>query len=83
MSPCFRALNLGGDFAVSQVLFFLQESRLAKNEAARMAALVEAEKECNLELSEKLKGVTKDREDVPGDRVKPDQHAEALAQRDK
>ena len=51
----------------------LQESRLAKNEAARMAALVEAEKECNLELSEKLKGVTKEREDVPGDRVKSDQ----------
>ncbi|PNJ22977.1 PDE4DIP isoform 42, partial [Pongo abelii] len=40
--------------------------RLAKNEAARMAALVEAEKECNLELSEKLKGVTKNWEDVPG-----------------
>lgn len=83
MTPCFRALNLGGDSAVSQFLFFLQESRLAKNEAARMAALVEAEKECNLELLEKLKGVTKDREDVPGDRVKPDQHTEALAQRDK
>eukprot|EP00074_Homo_sapiens_P083849 XP_016858515.1 myomegalin isoform X6 [Homo sapiens] len=60
-----------------------EESRLAKNEAARMAALVEAEKECNLELSEKLKGVTKNWEDVPGDQVKPDQYTEALAQRDK
>eukprot|EP00074_Homo_sapiens_P083850 XP_016858516.1 myomegalin isoform X7 [Homo sapiens] len=59
-----------------------EESRLAKNEAARMAALVEAEKECNLELSEKLKGVTKNWEDVPGDQVKPDQYTEALAQRD-
>ena len=83
MSLCFRAPNLGGDFAASQPLFFLQESRLAKNEAARMAALVEAEKECNLELSEKLKGVTKDRDDVPGDRVRPDQYTETLAQRDK
>lgn len=61
----------------------MQESRLAKNEAARMAALVEAEKECNLELSEKLKDVTKDREDTPGEQVKPDQYPAALAQRDK
>lgn len=83
MSLCFRAPNLGGDFVASQPLFFLQESRLAKNEAARMAALVEAEKECNLELSEKLKGVTKDRDDASGDHVGPDQYTEALAQRDK
>lgn len=48
-----------------------------------MAALVEAEKECNLELSEKLKAITKDREDVAGDRVEPDQHTETLAQRDR
>lgn len=81
--PQSWAPNLGGYFAVSQLLFFLQESRLAKNEAARMAALVEAEKECNLELSEKLKGVTKDRDEVPTDRVNPDQYTEALAQRDK
>ncbi|XP_058165555.1 myomegalin isoform X32 [Dasypus novemcinctus] len=67
----------------NKIQLLQEESRLAKNEAARMAALVEAEKECNLELSEKLKGVTKDREDVPGDRVKPDQYTEALAQRDK
>ncbi|XP_073664941.1 myomegalin isoform X23 [Tursiops truncatus] len=67
----------------NKIQLLQEESRLAKNEAARMAALVEAEKECNLELSEKLKGVTKDREDVPGNRVKPDQYTEALAQRDK
>ncbi|XP_070223502.1 myomegalin isoform X20 [Bos mutus] len=67
----------------NKIQLLQEESRLAKNEAARMAALVEAEKECNLELSEKLKGVTKEREDVPGDRVKSDQYTEALAQRDK
>ncbi|XP_050605226.1 myomegalin isoform X27 [Macaca thibetana thibetana] len=67
----------------NKIQLLQEESRLAKNEAARMAALVEAEKECNLELSEKLKGVTKNWEDVPGDQVKPDQYAEALAQRDK
>lgn len=48
-----------------------------------MAALVEAEKECNLELSEKLKGVTKDMEDVQADKLTSDQHTEALAGRDK
>lgn len=62
--------------------FSLQESRLAKNEAARMAALVEAEKECNLELSEKLKEVAKDREGGPGEQVQPDPYTAALAQRD-
>ncbi|KAM8784234.1 LOW QUALITY PROTEIN: myomegalin [Rhynchonycteris naso] len=67
----------------NKIQLLQEESRLAKDEAVRMAALVEAEKECNLELSEKLKGVTKHREDVPGDRVKPDQYTEALAQRDK
>ncbi|XP_047725381.1 myomegalin isoform X14 [Prionailurus viverrinus] len=67
----------------NKIQLLQEESRLAKDEAARMAALVEAEKECNLELSEKLKGVTKDREDVPTDRVNPDQYAEALAERDK
>ncbi|XP_008581251.1 PREDICTED: myomegalin [Galeopterus variegatus] len=67
----------------NKIQLLQEESRLAKNEAARMAALVEAEKECNLELSEKLKGVTKDREDVPGDQVKPNHYTEALAQRDK
>ncbi|XP_060269584.1 myomegalin isoform X45 [Ovis aries] len=67
----------------NKIQLLQEESRLAKNEAARMAALVEAEKECNLELSEKLKGVTKEREGVPGDQVKSDQYTEALAQRDK
>ncbi|XP_053512035.1 myomegalin isoform X24 [Artibeus jamaicensis] len=67
----------------NKIQLLQEESRLAKNEAARMAALVEAEKECNLELSEKLKGVTKDRDDVPGDCVRPDQYTETLAQRDK
>uniref|UniRef100_A0A2K5E336 Phosphodiesterase 4D interacting protein n=1 Tax=Aotus nancymaae TaxID=37293 RepID=A0A2K5E336_AOTNA len=67
----------------NKIQLLQEESRLAKNEAARMAALVEAEKECNLELSEKLKGVTKNWEDVPGDQVNPDRYTEALAQRDK
>ncbi|XP_033614248.1 myomegalin isoform X18 [Fukomys damarensis] len=67
----------------NKIQLLQEESRLAKNEAARMAALVEAEKECNLELSEKLKGVTKDHEDVLGDQVEPNQYTEALAQRDK
>lgn len=47
-----------------------------------MAGLAEAEKECNLELSEKLKGVTKAGADAAGNRVGPDPHTEALAQRD-
>ncbi|XP_006861374.1 PREDICTED: myomegalin-like isoform X2 [Chrysochloris asiatica] len=67
----------------NKIQLLQEESRLAKDEAARMAALVEAEKECNLELSEKLKDVTKDREDVPGDQVKHSQYTEALAEKDK
>ncbi|XP_053448764.1 myomegalin isoform X4 [Nycticebus coucang] len=67
----------------NKIQLLQEESRLAKNEAARMAALLEAEKERNLDLSEKLKGATKDREDAPGDQAKPDQHSEARAQRDK
>ncbi|XP_059231910.1 myomegalin-like isoform X27 [Mustela nigripes] len=67
----------------NKIQLLQEESRLAKNEAARMAALVEAEKECNLELSEKLKGVTKDRDEVSTARVDPDQYTETLAQRDK
>uniref|UniRef100_A0A673U8X8 Phosphodiesterase 4D interacting protein n=1 Tax=Suricata suricatta TaxID=37032 RepID=A0A673U8X8_SURSU len=67
----------------NKIQLLQEESRLAKHEAARMAALVEAEKECNLELSERLKGVTKDREDAPTARGDPDQYTEALAQRDK
>ncbi|XP_042637913.1 myomegalin-like [Orycteropus afer afer] len=67
----------------NKIQLLQEESRLAKNEAARMAALVEAEKECNLELSAKLKGVTKDREVAPGDQIKHEQYTEALADRDK
>uniref|UniRef100_A0A2K6U4F5 Phosphodiesterase 4D interacting protein n=1 Tax=Saimiri boliviensis boliviensis TaxID=39432 RepID=A0A2K6U4F5_SAIBB len=67
----------------NKIQLLQEESRLAKNEAARMAALVEAEKECNLELSEKLKGVAKNWEDATGDQVNPDRYTEALAQRDK
>ncbi|XP_044937773.1 myomegalin isoform X25 [Mustela putorius furo] len=67
----------------NKIQLLQEESRLAKNEATRMAALVEAEKECNLELSEKLKGVTKDRDEVSTARVDPDQYTETLAQRDK
>ncbi|KAF6293418.1 phosphodiesterase 4D interacting protein [Rhinolophus ferrumequinum] len=66
----------------NKIQLLQEESRLAKNEAARMAALVEAEKECNLELSEKLKEVVKEREGVPGEQVQPDPYAAALAQRD-
>lgn len=62
---------------------FSQESRLAKNEATGTAALVEVEKGCNLELSEKLKDAVKEEEDVPRDQMKPDQYSEALAQRDR
>jgi myomegalin len=47
-----------------------------------MAALVEAEKECNLELSVKLKDITKDRDEVPGEQMEPG-YIESLAQRDK
>ncbi|XP_054985933.1 myomegalin isoform X19 [Sorex araneus] len=67
----------------NKIQLLQEESRLAKNEAARMAALVEAEKECNLELSERLKGISKDRVDVPGELVRPQPYAEALAQKDK
>ncbi|XP_072823991.1 myomegalin isoform X10 [Vicugna pacos] len=58
----------------NKIQLLQEESRLAKNEAARMAALVEAEK---------LKGVTKDRGEEPGHQVKSNQYTEALAQRDK
>uniref|UniRef100_G1LZ30 Phosphodiesterase 4D interacting protein n=1 Tax=Ailuropoda melanoleuca TaxID=9646 RepID=G1LZ30_AILME len=67
----------------NKIQLLQEESRLAQKEAARMAALVEAEKECNLELSEKLKGVAKDGDNVPAGRAAPHQHTEALAQRDK
>uniref|UniRef100_A0A8C0XF14 Centrosomin N-terminal motif 1 domain-containing protein n=1 Tax=Castor canadensis TaxID=51338 RepID=A0A8C0XF14_CASCN len=66
----------------NKIQLLQEESRLAKNEAARMAALVEAEKECNLELSVKLKDITKDRDEVPGEQMEPG-YIESLAQRDK
>ncbi|XP_048207845.1 LOW QUALITY PROTEIN: myomegalin [Perognathus longimembris pacificus] len=67
----------------NKIQLLQEESRLAKDEAARMAALVEAEKECNLELCEKLKGVTKDREEPTGEQREPKGFQEALALRDK
>ncbi|XP_063138523.1 myomegalin isoform X8 [Rattus norvegicus] len=60
-----------------------EESRFAKDEATQMETLVEAEKGCNLELSERWKDATKNREDAPGDQVKLDQYSAALAQRDR
>lgn len=48
-----------------------------------MGTLLEAEKGCNLELSERWKDAAKNREDASGDQVKPDQYSEALAQRDR
>uniref|UniRef100_H0XE44 Phosphodiesterase 4D interacting protein n=1 Tax=Otolemur garnettii TaxID=30611 RepID=H0XE44_OTOGA len=67
----------------NKIRLLQEETRLAKNEVARMSALVEAEQERNLELTARLRGATRDREDAPGDQAKPDQHSEALAQRDK
>ncbi|XP_051021976.1 LOW QUALITY PROTEIN: myomegalin [Acomys russatus] len=59
------------------------ESRLAKNEATGMAALLEAGKGYHSELSDRLKDAAKDREDMSGGQVKPAQYSEALAQRDR
>nr|XP_044994596.1 myomegalin-like [Jaculus jaculus] len=67
----------------NKIQLLQEESRLAKGEAARMAALAEAEKECNLELAEKLRSATRDRDDAPGGQGEPDGYAEALAQRDR
>ncbi|XP_035307161.1 myomegalin isoform X4 [Cricetulus griseus] len=67
----------------NKIQLLQEESRLAKNEATGTAALVEVEKGCNLELSEKLKDAVKEEEDVPRDQMKPDQYSEALAQRDR
>nr|XP_020859044.1 myomegalin-like isoform X5 [Phascolarctos cinereus] len=67
----------------NKIQLLQEETKLAKNEAERMAAVVEAEKECNLELTEKLKEVTKDGEDVPGTKGQDKNHCTALAQTDK
>lgn len=87
MSLCLRAPNLGGAYnyhpAYLPFFFFFQESRLAKNEATRMETVVEAEKGCDLELSERQKDAARNREDALGDQVKPSQYSEALAQRDR
>lgn len=48
-----------------------------------MGTLLEAEKGCNLELSERWKDAAKNKEDASGDQVKSDQYSEALAQRDR
>ncbi|GAB1287899.1 Myomegalin [Apodemus speciosus] len=67
----------------NKIQLLQEESRLAKNEATQMETVVEAEKGCNLELSERRKDAAKNREDALGDQVKPDQYSEALAQRDR
>ncbi|XP_021051987.1 myomegalin isoform X17 [Mus pahari] len=67
----------------NKIQLLQEEPRLAKNEATEMETLVEAEKRCNLELSERWTDAAKNREDEAGDQVKPDQYSEALAQRDR
>ncbi|XP_044528473.1 myomegalin-like isoform X6 [Gracilinanus agilis] len=67
----------------NKIQLLQEETKLAKNEAERMAALVEAEKECNLELTEKLKEVTKDGEEVPGMKAQDNNYSTTLAQKDK
>lgn len=67
----------------SKIQLLQEESRLAKNEAAQMETVVEAEKGCNLELSERWKDAAKNKGDASGDQVKPDQYSEALALRDR
>ncbi|XP_074044688.1 myomegalin isoform X3 [Macrotis lagotis] len=67
----------------NKIQLLQEETKLAKIEAERMAALVEAEKECNLELTEKLKEVTKDGEDISGIKGQDNKNCIALAQRDR
>ncbi|XP_056675250.1 myomegalin isoform X6 [Monodelphis domestica] len=67
----------------NKIQLLQEETKLAKNEAERMAALVEAEKECNLELTEKLKEVTKDGEEIPGMKAQDNNYSTTLAQKDK
>nr|Q80YT7.2 RecName: Full=Myomegalin; AltName: Full=Phosphodiesterase 4D-interacting protein [Mus musculus] len=67
----------------NKIQLLQEEPRLAKNEATEMETLVEAEKRCNLELSERWTNAAKNREDAAGDQEKPDQYSEALAQRDR
>uniref|UniRef100_A0A8C8SE01 Centrosomin N-terminal motif 1 domain-containing protein n=1 Tax=Pelusios castaneus TaxID=367368 RepID=A0A8C8SE01_9SAUR len=66
----------------NKIQLLLEEARLAKGEAERMAALAEAEKANCLELTEKLKQITEE-EEKSGGQVLCDDHCAALAQKDK
>lgn len=81
--PCVLELLTWVGPTTSKLSCLFQEPRLAKNEATEMETLVEAEKRCNLELSERWTNAAKNREDAAGDQEKPDQYSEALAQRDR
>lgn len=80
---CVLELLTRVGFTTAQITRLFQESRFAKDEASQMETLAGAEKGCNLELSERGKDATKNREDAPGDQVKLDQDSAALAQRDR
>uniref|UniRef100_A0A452GHL0 Olduvai domain-containing protein n=1 Tax=Gopherus agassizii TaxID=38772 RepID=A0A452GHL0_9SAUR len=66
----------------NKIQLLQEEARLAKSEAERTAALVEAEKGRCLELTKKLKELTKE-EEKRGAQVLRDDHCAALAQKDK
>uniref|UniRef100_A0A8C3XPF7 Centrosomin N-terminal motif 1 domain-containing protein n=1 Tax=Chelydra serpentina TaxID=8475 RepID=A0A8C3XPF7_CHESE len=66
----------------NKIQLLQEEARLAKSEAERMAALAEAEKGRCLELTKKLKELTKE-EEKRGAQVLRDDHCAALAQKDK
>uniref|UniRef100_A0A8C0GU56 Centrosomin N-terminal motif 1 domain-containing protein n=1 Tax=Chelonoidis abingdonii TaxID=106734 RepID=A0A8C0GU56_CHEAB len=66
----------------NKIQLLQEEARLAKSEVERMAALVEAEKGRCLELTKKLKELTKE-EEKRGAQVLRDDHCAALAQKDK
>ncbi|CAM4590659.1 unnamed protein product [Lepidochelys olivacea] len=66
----------------NKIQLLQEEARLAKSEAERTAALAEAEKGHCLELTEKLKKLTKE-EEKRGAQVLHDDHYAALAQKDK
>ncbi|EMP34556.1 Myomegalin [Chelonia mydas] len=66
----------------NKIQLLQEEARLAKSEAERTAALAEAEKGHCLELTEKLKKLTKE-EEKRGAQVLHDDHCASLAQKDK
>ncbi|XP_039340614.1 myomegalin-like isoform X8 [Mauremys reevesii] len=66
----------------NKIQLLQEEARLAKSEAERTAALAEAEKGRCLELTKKLKELTKE-EEKRGAQVLRDDHCAALAQKDK